>query len=146
MAASPSRSSAFFPTSARDCNRGGECGPEPSVVFLGAVTHESNVILSDSSGNTVGDVIIPNSVAPGGTLSVTVLSGIDGVEFDNVILGNSVIDVTLLDVFSNPVTQLVDPIEICVAENRDVDVSLLHVNHIVCNSFLNPGYDMFGFL
>mmetsp|Transcript_5546 Transcript_5546/g.6827 ORF Transcript_5546/g.6827 Transcript_5546/m.6827 type:complete len:260 (+) Transcript_5546:16-795(+) len=134
---SPSPSSTFIPTSARDCSEKEECDPETLAIVLGENSSITNLVLSDSSGNTVGVVIIPNSVSPGGVLSVTVLSGIDSNDFDNV-LGNSFIDITLVDIFSNSVTQLVDPIEICVAKNRDVDVSLLRVN-----TFLNPGCILF---
>jgi len=77
------------------------------------------VDLTSQQGSSVGALIIPESVAPGGTVSVAFVSDIP----DERDLGNIIVDIRIQDSFGLPVTELSEDVTICLEHEGNVDDS-----------------------
>ena len=86
---------------------------------------ENQIIeLISENGNTIGALIVPNTIAPQGIIYVSYISNID-VDTNDISLGNSIFDISITDKFGLPVNQFKNSMTICFEEDNDIDVCII---------------------
>ena len=128
---SASSSSQKMPTSSND-----DCIYDNCEIGYGEVDIDVNensdnnieVNLISIEGNIIGELIIPNSIVNGGTLSYSFISS-DSYESNDITIGKTIIDITITDEFGLPVFNFDESITICLEEDDDnikVSITITH--------------------
>merc|ERR1712100_106908 len=86
----------------------------------GLTSGNQNIQLISDDGNNIGVLIVPNSIAPQGTLYVSYVSNIN-VDTNAVSLGNAIFDISILDEFGSSVSKFDDSMKICFEEENSIN-------------------------
>ena len=123
---SVSVSSRSIPTAAVGGCTNSNCQSGSTQSNLGDASNnnQDDVALVSDDGNIVGAVIIPNTIAPDGTIAVSFISNIQ-VNTAEVTLGNSIFDITISDSFGSSVSKFDESLTICFEEEGSVNVCIL---------------------
>jgi len=128
--ASASRSSALVPSSAGDCSSC-QIGEAQVAVNSNENVDEQESVqvpLVNELGDPVGNILIPPNFGPDGGALLDVIFVSNVPRSTAVSLGSVILDITLTDSFGNPITELNEPLEICIEGDDSDDPCLSFFN------------------
>ena len=82
------------------------------------------ITFTSDSGELVGSVMIPANIANSGGVFVEAVF-VNHIQQNSDDIGSTVLDLTITDALGKPITELNEPIEICLEQDTDEGVSFL---------------------